>query len=221
MMGMKPTSTSIIELDTELELKHLVEEQHHVAAVGQAKSVLRIAQCYFRPALAEFHADEVPCRISVAGLPLSFKATEKQRRTLLAILDQTPDPTVRLRRMDTDWIFTVKGLSMDEGTLEFEVQIPQEEGEALVPHAHQALDKVRHMVVEEGYLWEVDVYLGKLDGLVVAELENRNYTVFPPAQLPAWAGLDVTNDFRYKNIRLAAMQTGDVQALLNEVSPRP
>lgn len=221
MVGMKSTSTPLNELETELELKYLVDEPHLVAAVGQAQSVHRIEQCYFQSSLAEFHADEVPCRISVAGIPLTFTATEKQRKTLLAILDQTPDPTVRLRRMDMDWFFTVKGLSMDEGTLEFEVQIPHEEGEALVPHAHKALDKVRHMVVEEGYLWEVDVYVGKLAGLVVAELENRSYAVFPPAQLPAWAGLDVTKDFRYKNTRLASMQGGDVQALLDEVSPRP
>lgn len=221
MVGMKSTSTPTNELETELERKYLVNEQHLVAAVGQAQSVHRIEQCYFQSTLAQFHADEVPCRISVAGIPLTFSATEKQRKTLLAILDQTPDPTVRLRRMDMDWFFTVKGLSMDEGTLEFEVQIPHEEGEALVQHAHKSLDKVRHMVMEDGYLWEVDVYVGKLAGLVVAELENRNYAVFPPTKLPTWAGLDVTKDFRYKNIRLASMQEGDVQALIAESSPRP
>lgn len=217
---MKSTSTPQ-ELEIELELKHRVESQDHAAALANASSSHRIDQCYFHSAIAEFHVDDVTCRISVAGIELTFDATDKQRRTLVAILDQTPDPTVRLRRMDDDWFFTVKGLAMDEGTPEFEVGLSHEQGSALVPHAFQSLDKVRHMVLEEGYLWEVDVYLGKLDGLVVAELENRNYAVFPPAVLPAWAGLDVTNDFRYKNTRLAALPVGGLDALLSENGPQP
>lgn len=210
-----------MELDIEHELKFLVAASDQKRAVGDALSAHRIDQCYFRSALVDFHPAETPCRIAVAGIPLTFEATEKQRRTLLAILDQTPDPTVRLRRMDNEWLFTVKGLSIDEGTLEFEVSIPPEQGLALRPHAYQALEKVRHMVQEEGYLWEVDVYLGKLEGLVVAELENRKYDVFPPAVLPAWASLDVTDDFRYKNTCLAALPAGGLDELMASNTPQP
>lgn len=214
-------SASSPELELELELKHLVASADQQTALAAGLSAHRIDQCYFRSELAEFHAKEQPLRIIVAGIELTFDYTEKQQRTLLAILDQTPDPTVRLRRMDSDWYFTVKGLSMDEGTLEFEVQIPHAQGLSLVPNAFQALEKTRHMVSEDGYLWEVDVYLGKLEGLVVAELENRDYAVFPPVVLPTWVGLDVTNDFRYKNTRLAALPVGGLEALLAENAPRP
>lgn len=209
------------EFEIELELKHLVDAHYHKPVTANALSSHCIDQCYFHSTIVEFRVDEVPCSISVAGIELAFEASEKQRRTLVAILDQTPDPTVRLRRMGNDWYFTVKGLSMDEGTLEFEVGLSHEQGVALGVNAYQSLEKTRYMVEEDGYLWEVDVYLGKLVGLVVAELENRKYEVFPPAVLPIWVGSDVTNDFRYKNACLAALPSGGLNALLAENSPQP
>lgn len=209
------------ELEVELELKHLVSDGDKEGLLTKADSQHRIAQFYFQPYLVEFGTQEAKLSIAVAGMGLQFTATEKQRRTLMAILDQTPEPTVRLRRMDEDWFFTVKGLSMDEGTLEFEVPLAPEQGAALVAHTYQSLDKVRHMVTEDGYLWEVDVYQGNLEGLTVAELENRQYAVFPPATLPMWVGKDVTMDFRYKNTCLAKLKAGELQSLLPKEAPHP
>ena len=219
---MKSTSSlNELELEIELELKHLVATSNHAEAIADALSSHRIDQCYFHSALAVFEVGDNVLGISLANIELNFDANKKQQRTLAAILEQTPDPTIRLRRMDSDWYFTVKGLSMDEGTLEFEVSLSDEQGAALVEHAYQSLEKMRHMVEENGYLWEVDVYLGKLAGLIVAELEDRKYDIFPPNTLPAWIGLDVTNDFRYKNSCLAALQEGELDALLTENSPQP
>ena len=215
------TKTRLSALEIELELKYYVASNCQKKALEGSLSAHRINQCYFHPTLAEFHARQEPCRASVAGIELTFAATEKQRYTLLAILDQTPDPTIRLRRMDDAWYFTVKGLSMDEGTLEFEVSLSQEQGLALMPHAFQSLEKTRHIVQEDGYLWEVDVYSGKLSGLVIAELENRNYAVFPPVSFPVWVSLDVTNDFRYKNACLATLPDGGLEVLLSENTLQP
>lgn len=209
------------ELEIELELKHLVSTGATEGVLAKAESKHRIAQCYFQPNLVEFDTHTKDLGITVAGIELHFTYTDKQRRTLLAILDQTPEPTVRLRSMDHYWYFTVKGLSMDEGTLEFEVPLNPTQGVELVPHAFQSLDKVRHMVQDEGYLWEVDVYQGHLKGLVVAELENRSYAVFPPASLPQWVGEDVTMDFRYKNTCLAKLKAGELEALLPKEAPQP
>lgn len=215
------TKTLLSELEIELELKYYVPLDCQETALKGSLSAHRIDQCYFHSALVQFHPLHAPCRVAVAGIELTFSATEKQRHTLLAILDQTPDPTIRLRRMDDAWYFTVKGLSMDEGTLEFEVEISHQQGLALVPHAFQSLQKTRHIVQEDEYLWEVDVYAGKLSGLVIAELENRNYAVFPPVSFPVWASLDVTNDFRYKNACLAALPDGGLEVLLAENTLHP
>lgn len=213
-------ATTSSSLEVEVELKYLLRQPTSMALTNAASSHT-ISQCYFHPSITEFHVDIANFRICLSKIELHFEASEKQKRTLVAILDQTPNPTIRLRQMDENWYFTVKGLSMDEGTLEFEVGISEGQGLELVAHSYQSLEKVRHLVLEDAYLWEVDVYSGKLDGLVVAELENRNYTAFPPRVLPAWIGLDVTKDSQYKNSCLAALSAVGVEALLMEHTIHP
>jgi adenylate cyclase len=65
--------------------------------------------------------------------------------------------------------------------------------------------KTRHVVKENGFRWEIDEFHGRNEGLVIAEAELAN--VADRARLekskPAWLGRDITNDFKYRNNRLA------------------
>ncbi len=63
------------------------------------------------------------------------------------------------------------------------------------------LDKTRFNVEHQGYTWEVDVYEGVYNGLVVAEVELQSETERPP--IPDWIGDDVTGDRRYSNAVMA------------------
>jgi CYTH domain-containing protein len=62
------------------------------------------------------------------------------------------------------------------------------------------LSKIRYEINFENHLWEVDVFEGKLDGLIIAEIElkseNESFII------PPWIGTEVTNDSSFLNAKL-------------------
>lgn len=62
------------------------------------------------------------------------------------------------------------------------------------------IEKVRHYVVVAGKLWEVDVFEGANQGLIVAEIELKDEQEL--YEKPEWVGADVTTDKRYTNAAL-------------------
>jgi len=111
---------------------------------------------------------------------------------------------VRVRSTDRDrHELTVKSLG---GLTRVEVSVPLAPGQfdELWSLAHGVIEKTRRHVGVGGHTAEVDVYGGKLDGLVVVEVEfpsEQEAAVFVP---PAWFGREVTNDRRFRNAALAA-----------------
>lgn len=122
-------------------------------------------------------------------------------------LCRDPERTVRVRVDDGEkkaWI-TIKGLTSTDGMTrsEWEYEIPVKEGHALLKlPGVQSLSKVRYLVpVEDGYYkYEVDVFLGMNQGLVVAEIEFLRGD--PHVVVPDWVGEEVTGDPRYYNSSL-------------------
>lgn len=85
---------------------------------------------------------------------------------------------------------------------EFEYEIPVADAEELLQTAIGIIiEKTRHRVPHEGFVWEVDVFTGAYRGLVIAEVEMQAETDQP--KLPSWIGREVTGDFRYSNQALA------------------
>jgi CYTH domain-containing protein len=63
--------------------------------------------------------------------------------------------------------FSINGSAMSRH--EFEYEIPLADGQELLKLASgNTISKMRHEVPRGGHIWEIDVYDGKLDGLVVA-----------------------------------------------------
>ena len=86
---------------------------------------------------------------------------------------------------------------------EVSVPVPSGQFDELLSLAHGLIEKTRHHVDLDGYTAEVDVYGGKLDGLVVVEVEfpsEQEATSFVP---PSWFGREVTTDGRFRNAALA------------------
>lgn len=109
---------------------------------------------------------------------------------------------VRVRVTDDRAFITIKGHSTGASRPEFEYEIPHTDGEELLLLClDHIIDKTRHIVIDHGNHWEIDVYHGRLDGLVTAELElpNEDYT-YP---LPHFVGQDITHDPRYTNAMLS------------------
>jgi len=81
---------------------------------------------------------------------------------------------------------------------EIEFIIPLKEAKELMAQTNVKLEKTRFLIGR----FEIDVYGGKNDGLVVAEIElkSEDEEIGP---LPVWIRHEVTGDKRYGNVTLA------------------
>jgi adenylate cyclase len=87
---------------------------------------------------------------------------------------------------------------------EREIRLSAEQFEALWPAtAGRRLTKVRYEVPWKEHTIEIDIYNGRHQGLVVAEVEfsdEKSCAAFEP---PDWIGEEVTGKSRYSNVALA------------------
>ena len=90
-------------------------------------------------------------------------------------LSTNPECTVRVRIKGKKGFLTIKGKSIGISRSEFEYEIPLEEAKQMInSFAQKTLSKLRYEIQVDNHLWEVDVFKGKLDGLIVAEIELTN-----------------------------------------------
>ena len=110
---------------------------------------------------------------------------------------------VRIRTRDGRHELTVKSTGGLTRT-EVNVGLTAEQFDELWQLVDGVVEKTRHEVALSGHVVEVDVYGGKLDGLVVAEVEfhsEREAASFTP---PSWFVKEVTDDPNYRNAALAS-----------------
>lgn len=116
-------------------------------------------------------------------------------------LCSNPQRTVRIRIVGDRGYLTIKSISKGAVRNEYEYIIPRKDAEELFLLCERSLiEKYRYLVPYKGSNWEVDEFLGKNKGLVIAEieLESENQTF----ELPPWVGEEVTSDPRYYNSNL-------------------
>lgn len=85
---------------------------------------------------------------------------------------------------------------------EYEYEIPPRDAEELLTNlCHDSIiEKIRYHVEFSGFIWEIDVFSGVNQGLVVAEIELREIGQDFPR--PAWIGTEVSDEIRYYNSQL-------------------
>jgi adenylate cyclase len=117
------------------------------------------------------------------------------------ILDDI-DRTIRLRIADQQAYLTFKSGTAGISRNEYEYQIPVNEAEELFDQfVKSRLEKTRYCITYNYKLWEVDVFEGENQGLIVAEIElNSEHEQF---DLPPWVTTEVSGDERYYNSCLA------------------
>lgn len=110
--------------------------------------------------------------------------------------------SVRIRVNGNTANINIKSKTIGAQRNEYEYAIPLVEANEMLTALcdRPYIDKTRYHVNYQGHLWEVDVFAGENDGLVVAELELT--TVDETFDLPSWVGKEVTEDPRYYNICL-------------------
>lgn len=123
----------------------------------------------------------------------------------------TGGPTVRVRTIDDQiGYLTVKGKKKAGAGSEFEYPIPiQDARDILVLCGKLTLTKDRYTFCgSDGRDWSLDVFTGRHQGLVIAEVE-LDYVGQPYIRMP-WAGPDITNN---KGLGNAAIARSDMAAV--------
>ena len=119
-------------------------------------------------------------------------------------LSRVPERVVRIRIKDDKGFITIKGKNVGATRFEWEKEIPVEEAKKLLELCEPGLvDKTRHLIknTDGKHIWEVDVFHGRKEGIVIAEIELNDEN--EPFDRPSWLGKEVTGDKRYYNSSLS------------------
>jgi adenylate cyclase len=110
--------------------------------------------------------------------------------------------SVRIRTDGEKATLTIKGETHGASREEFEYRIPPEDARLMLERLCQGalIEKTRYRVPQGELEWEIDVFEGENDGLVVAEIELQSED--QSFDKPAWLGSEVTSDPRYYNANL-------------------
>lgn len=131
----------------------------------------------------------------------NWQPTTVGTRIAQGYLNRDPERTVRVRIRQNKGYLTIKGKNEGISRLEFEYEIPLAEAEQLLLLCEQPLvEKMRYVEHYGDFAWEVDVFSGANEGLIVAEIElPTKETVFTK---PSWLGKEVSGDSRFYNSNL-------------------
>ena len=122
-------------------------------------------------------------------------------------LCKEPAKTIRVRICDEKAYITIKSTQLREGLAKFEW-----EKEIAVADAHELMQlclpgiisKTRYILPadthETNRYWEVDVFDGRLEGLILAEIELENEQ--ETFDKPEWIGEEVTGQAQYYNANM-------------------
>ncbi|MBW9256388.1 MAG: CYTH domain-containing protein [Candidatus Thiodiazotropha sp. (ex. Lucinisca nassula)] len=117
-------------------------------------------------------------------------------------LATTEQASVRVRVDGDEANINIKGRTVGISRQEYEYPIPLDEAQELLDHlvSGAAIDKVRYKVRCGEHIWDLDLFHGANQGLVMAEVElGQEDEAFV---MPEWAGEEVSGDTRYYNANL-------------------
>ena len=128
---------------------------------------------------------------------------KRSRRLVQAYIADTETCVVRIRIEDAaSAVLTIKSRGTHLSRDEFEYPIPLADARILLESRQGAiLEKTRYDVDYDSFVWEIDVYEGENEGLVIVEVELQSEADEPP--IPAFVGAEVTGQTRYYASELA------------------
>jgi len=110
--------------------------------------------------------------------------------------------SVRVRIEGEHAFLNIKSATAGVQRDEYEYAVPVDDARRMLATlAGDLVEKVRHHVVVDGHLFEIDEFGGANTGLVVAEIELD--AVDAPFPRPPWLGREVSHLARYYNLHLA------------------
>lgn len=128
------------------------------------------------------------------------------------------DPVVRIRKLDNDYILTIKSRGLMKRT-EIEKPLTNEEfGELSDMVTGNVIRKRRYILPLTEYpdlKVELDVFEGIFEGLILAEVEFPDTEIARSFNAPDYLKLDVTDNPKYQNSSLSLMNEAEITELLS------
>lgn len=115
-----------------------------------------------------------------------------------AYIHNSKELTLRVRIKGNQGFLTIKGATVGVTRTEFEYEIPISDAEEMISQfSEKHIRKLRYEIPMGNHTWEVDVFEGKLSGLILAEIELKSEN--EAFQKPNWVGENVSTDEEYYN----------------------
>lgn len=110
--------------------------------------------------------------------------------------------SVRIRIEGDNANVNIKSMTLSISRQEYEYAIPLEDANKMLNELCEQplIEKTRHIVKYEDHEWEVDVFAGENEGLVVAEIELQKED--EDFSIPDWIGEEVSDQTKYYNVNL-------------------
>ncbi|RVU84674.1 CYTH domain-containing protein [Leucothrix sargassi] len=121
------------------------------------------------------------------------------KQAYIATADKT---AVRLRLKGEQAFLTLKGANNGISRSEFEYPIPVADAQAIMAElcSGPAIEKTRYLIEHSGHTWELDIFYGDNEGLIVAEIELSSESEH--FEKPNWVKEEVSGDPKYYNSSL-------------------
>ncbi len=110
--------------------------------------------------------------------------------------------STRIRIQDDKANINIKSATLGISRTEFEYAIPVDDAQLMIDElcVKPVIEKTRYIVNHMQHTWEIDVFSGDNEGLIVAEIELSSPD--ETFEKPSWLGEEVSNDARYYNVCL-------------------
>jgi len=146
---------------------------------------------------------EIERKFLVKRLPLAILHSRHYRIAQGYLANERGGRHVRLRKKARSASLTFK-VGRASNREEREIRLSAKQFATLWPAtAGRRLRKTRYEVPWKNLTIEIDIYLGRNHGLIVAEVEFPNQTSRRKFKPPAWFGREITGERRYSNVKLA------------------
>jgi adenylate cyclase len=110
--------------------------------------------------------------------------------------------TIRIRISNSNAFLTIKGRATGLTRSEFEYPIPLSDAQQMLEELCNTaiIEKKRYLLPYGKHTWEIDVFEGNNQGLIVAEIElSDENEIFSK---PEWISKEVSYDTKYRNSNL-------------------
>jgi len=110
--------------------------------------------------------------------------------------------SVRVRVEGDSANINIKSMTLSITRQEYEYSIPLNDALKMLDELCEQplVEKTRHIVKYDNHKWEIDVFSGANEGLVVAEIELNNEA--EKFSIPSWIGQEVSEQVKYYNVNL-------------------